>query len=99
MKKSAPAVKGNDFGAFQAQFDKNFIVPKKIRETLAALGDSWLTEVDFLKHSGISTTDLAKFREEFEAHIVVTNAQHGKSQRRLWVGTTKMAAKMREAVS
>lgn len=99
MKKAISAVKGNDFSAFQAQYDKSFIVPKKIKEGLEALGDSWMTEVDFIKLAGLSTADLAKFRDQFEPHIVLTNAQHGKDKRRLWAGTTKFADKMRERIS
>ena len=57
--------------------------------------ENWLYEGDFLKLSGLSTTQLAMFREQFEKHIVEAPAAHGKSVKRVYFGNAKVAAKLR----
>jgi hypothetical protein len=91
----SPAKPGKSIDDFRASHDKNFIVPLKIREALKKIGDGWEYESDLMKIAGLSTTDLARFRDQFEDHIVVTS---GKSQKRVWCGTAKLAAQLREMV-
>ena len=93
--KPASTTVGKSLAAFRASHDKNFIVPLKIREALKKIGSGWEYESDLMKIAGISTTDLGRFRDQFEDHIVVTT---GKSQKRVWCGTAKLAAQLREMV-
>ncbi len=85
---------------FRAAHDPNVIVPTKIRAALAAMEkegpEHWLYEVDFLRLSGLSTTQLAMFRKDFENHIVeVPGGSSGKSAKRIYFGNAKVAAKLR----
>jgi hypothetical protein len=96
-KKTAPLVsKGKTLEEFRSAHDKNYIVPKKIKEALAKLGESWEYEVDFMKLAGVSTTDLVNFREQFDAHIVAVKINGSSHRRNVWAGTTAFAAKLRE---
>jgi hypothetical protein len=84
---------------FQAAHDVNVIIPSKIRAALAALekegAENWEYEVDFLKRAAISTTQLATFRDQFAEHIVEAPAVHGKSTRRAYFGSAKVAKRLR----
>lgn len=98
VKKPKPAVErkssahGKSLEDFRAEHDKGFIVPRKIKEALAKLGEGWLYEVEFLKLAHLSTTDLATYREEFADHIVNVG---GRTPKRVWVGTKALAQKMK----
>ncbi len=98
-KKSAPAAKvareGKSLADFRAEHDKSFIVPKKIRDALEKLGDGWQYEVEFLRTAGLSTTDLAAYREEFLDYTVNVG---GRTPRRVWAGTKALAEKMRAMI-
>lgn len=80
---------------FRAVYDKNTIIPQKIREGLAALGnDGWENELDFIKLCGVSTIDFGRFREEFaEFYVTIGGARANK---RVWAGSKALAGKMRE---
>jgi hypothetical protein len=78
---------------FRAEHDKSFIVPKRIRDGLAKLGNGWLYEVEFLRLTGLSTTDCAAYREEFSEYLVTVG---GRVTKRIWVGSKELAKKMRE---
>lgn len=80
---------------FRAAHDKSFIIPQKIREALKKLGDGWEYELDFMRLAGLSVTDLANFREQFEGHIVVAN---GRNPKRVWFGNERIAAEARKMV-
>lgn len=86
---------GRSLDEFRAAHDKEYIVPAKIKTALAAIGDGWEYQVDFLRLAGLSTTDLAAFRDQFEAHIVVTK---GSNPKLIWVGSVAVAKKMRDMV-
>lgn len=85
--------KGKDIDAFRAAHDKSFITPKRIREGLAALGDSWEYEVEFIKRCQLSNTDFAMYREQFKDFYVEVG---GRSPKRVWAGTKAFANKLRE---
>jgi hypothetical protein len=93
------ASKAKTLADFQAAYDPNVIVPAKIRNALAAMEkegpEHHLVELDFLKFAGLSTTQLATFRDQFAAHIVETVATGGKSGKRVYFGNAKIAAKAR----
>lgn len=83
---------GRSIAEFRSAHDKDFIVPKKIRDVLKQLGNSWVYEGEFLKISGLSTTDLANYREEFlDDHTVMVDRT-----KRVWCGTKSFTEKIRE---
>lgn len=94
MSKSKTAA-GRSVEDFRKAHDRNYIIPAKITAGLEQLGDSWCYEGEFLKLSGLSTTDLALFREQFEAHWVVADKS---SKKRVWCGTVKLAGELRGMV-
>lgn len=80
---------------FRAVHDKSFVIPNKIREGLAKLGnDGWEYETDFVKLCGVSVLDFASFREQFADYYVVVGGT--RSGKRVWAGSKALAAKMRE---
>lgn len=83
---------GKDFEAFRAAHDKSFIVPKKIREGLAKLGESWLYEAEFMKLCSLSQTDFAAYRDQFTDFYVTVG---GRTAKRVWAGTKAFANKLR----
>lgn len=88
--------KGKSLDDFRAAHDKSFIVPKKIRDGLAQLGESWEYEVEFMRRCGLSTTDLAAYRTSFQDHVVDIG---GKNPKRIWAGTKKFATQLREKLA
>ena len=90
-KKTAKGVK--TLADFRQAYDKDTIVPAKIRGGIAALGpDGWEYEVEFAKMCGISLYDIGRYRDMFTDHVV----QISKSSKRAWAATKALAAKMRE---
>jgi hypothetical protein len=87
------AAKGKDLETFRSLHDKSFIVPKKIRDGLAALGDSWEYEVEFLKRCSLANQDLAMYRDQFADFYVDTP---GRNPKRVWAGSKKFATQLRE---
>jgi hypothetical protein len=92
----APKKVGRSIDEFRATHDKDFIVPQRIRDGLAALGDGWEYEVAFSKLAGVNLADLGNYRSQFDDHIITIRRDGGK---RAWAGTKASAAKMREMVS
>lgn len=85
---------GRSLNEFRETHDKNFIVPKKIKAALAALGGGWEYEMAFAKMAGISLGDLSAYRSMFEEdHVVVIGGS-----KRAWAGTKLAAEKMRAMV-
>lgn len=95
-KASARSPGGKDIEAFRAAHDKSFIVPKRIKDGLAALGDSWEYEAEFIKRCGVSQTDFAFYREHFADFYVETSGSTNKRGKRVWAGTKAFASKLRE---
>jgi hypothetical protein len=92
--KKPSSTTGRSLDEFRASHDKNFIVPTKIREALVLLGpEGWDYELAFMKLAGISTTDLAQFRDQFEAHVVDVGAP--RAPKRVWAGSVALAKKLR----
>lgn len=89
--------KAKTLADFANAHDKNVIVPKKIKDALDKLGkDGWEYEPEFMRLAGVSVTDFARFREQFEAFYVVVGGS--KSSKRVWAGTAATASAMREMV-
>lgn len=95
-----PAVARNPLAAgrktlsdFRSAYDKNTIVPAKIKEALKALGpDGWEYEVAFAKMAGVSLYDLGRVRDVFAANVVTI----GRDSKRAWAGSPVLAKQMRE---
>ena len=85
---------GRSLQDFRESHDKDFIIPKRIREALRALNGGWDYETTFAKNAGVSLTDLANYRDAFAEHVVVVR----RDSKRAWAGTAAAAAKMREMV-
>lgn len=86
-------VKGRSLSEFRQTFDKDFIVPNKIKTALASLGkDGWEYEVGFAKLAGLSMADLGNYREKFLDFVVTIR------ERRAWAGSKQLADKMRSMV-
>lgn len=92
----SPAGAGRGLDEFRVNFDKSYIVPKRIAAALEKLGSGWQYEVEFSKLAGVNLTDLAHYRPQFEEFVVALNRDGGK---RVWAGTKGFAAKLREMVS
>lgn len=94
---AAPALgkPGRSLDDFRSSHDKDFIVPRRIREALKALGPSnWEYEAQFARLAGVGLADLATYREQFEEHVVAVQRE-GK---RAWAGSPALAVKMRAMV-
>ena len=83
---------GKSLGEFRATYDRNFIVPQKIKAALAKLRGGWEYEVDFARLAGASLMDIGRVREQFADHLVVV----GRDGRRAWAGTKATAEAMRK---
>jgi hypothetical protein len=78
---------------FRAAYDKGVIVPNKIRAALEKLEKdegptAWRHDNEIRELAGISTTELAEFRDRFQDNIVVTAGGKGKN---VWFATVKAA--------
>lgn len=85
---------GKGLSDFRAQHDKDFIVPKKIKTALDALGSGWEYELEFSRLAGVSATDLNLYREQFADYWLVI----GRSGKRAWAGSKSTAESMRAMV-
>ena len=80
---------------FRQAYDKDTIVPAKIKQGLAALGaDGWEYEVEFAKLCGVSLYDMGRVRDRFADYVVPVN----RNTKRAWAGSKSLASKMREMV-
>jgi len=96
-----PSNKPKTLADFRAAHDPDVMIPNRIRAGLAAIEkegpEHYLYESDFLKLTGISTTQLAAYREQFAAHIVEASLHGGsRSSKRAYFGSAKVAAKLRK---
>lgn len=91
--RAAPTSIGRTLNDFRATHDKAYIVPTKITEALAKLGDSWLYEAEFIKACGLTPPDVSAFRDQFADYIVEVR-QDGR-RRTVWAGTKKFAEQLR----
>ena len=92
---SVKKTSGKDIESFRKLHDKSYRIPRLIKESLADLGESWEYEAEFLKRSGISTLDLATFRDQFADHWFEVRAGN-RNSKRVWCGTVKFAIKLKE---
>ena len=89
----APVVKsGKSLNEFRSAYDKDIIIPKKIKVGLSLLGSGWEYEVQFAKIAEISLSDLNIYREQFADYVVALR----KENKRVWAGTKGVAQAIRE---
>jgi len=80
---------------FRKEYDKDYIVPEKIKQALKNLGtDGWEYESVFSKQAGVSMADLSSYREGFSDFVVVLRRE----SKRIWAGSKKLAAQLREMI-
>lgn len=86
-----------------AAHDKNVMIPNRIRDTLKALaasGDDWMYEQDFIRLSKppIAGMDISRYRDQFTDFWVDTPSTNGKSSsRRVWFASKALAAKWKDS--
>lgn len=95
---SAKKQQGKDVETFRQLHDKNFKIPKKIKDALAELGESWEYEADFIKRCSVSNTDFAMFRDNFTEYWLEAKSDN-RNPKRVWCGSVKLANKLREYAS
>lgn len=88
---------GRDLTEFRGSYDKDFIVPRKIEAALAKIGhERWDYNQDFQKLAGVTTNDLALFREQFTDFLVEVGGNGHKKI--IWCGSKALATKLRAMV-
>lgn len=85
--------KGRSVEEFRAVHDDKYKVPKRIREGLAKLGESWLYETEFAKLCGLGANKIGAYREEFVDFII--QLPDSANAKRVWCGTKAFATKLR----
>ena len=84
--------KAKSLSDFKKLYDKDTIVPAKIKAALKELGkDGWNYESDFVKDAGVSLNDLGNYRDMFSDYIVSLK----RDSKRVWAGSKEMATEMR----
>ncbi len=89
----AASKQGRSLIEFRQQYDKDYIIPHKVKAQVQDMGASWLYESEFAKAAGVSLADLGNYRDQF-ADLVVTM----RDSRRVWAGTAKLAQQLREMI-
>lgn len=84
---------------FNAEHNPDVKIPARIRAALASLltegREAWEYESDFMKRCpGVGNGNFAKYRAQFENHIVVVK-QDGRNSKNVWFADTKIATKAR----
>jgi hypothetical protein len=97
---TAPKKSGKTLADLRAAHDKKVIIPNRIRAGLAAMaaaGDDWMYEADFIAASKVSSIDISKFRDQFADFWAELPSTNGKSSlKRAWFSTKKLADKWKE---
>lgn len=94
-------MKAKTLADFRADHFKD--VPANITRALAELRkigpEHYEYELEFMRRSKISSTELGRYRRDFLDYVVVVGRCRGTSgahnPRRVWFGDSKVAAKMR----
>lgn len=86
-----PAKKqGRTLEEFRRTYDKDYIVPARVKAALAELGNGWEYEVQFARLAGVSLADLSSYRDAFAGHVVTL-----RDSRRAWAGKESVAEQMK----
>lgn len=79
---------------FRNEYDKDTLIPKRIKEGLASLRNGWCYESEFVKLACVSYNDLGNYRDMF-SDFIVTLPQKNK---RAWAGSKVTAEQMRSMI-
>lgn len=97
------ASKPRTIADFKAAHDPNVIVPNKIRAAFAVMQkqgpEHFEYELDLARLASVGMAQMAAFRDQFAAHVVETQAQHGKAGKRAFFWDPKVAARVRKELS
>lgn len=93
INKEAPT-SGKSLADFKQTYDKNTIIPRKIKAALKELGSAWEYEAEFIKRAGINYTDMNTFRDMFDDHLIFIKRENKK----IWCGTLAFANKLKELI-
>ena len=91
---SQPAKAGRSLSEFRQTYDKDLIVPTKIKAALKALGSGWEYEMEFSKRSSVGIHDISTYRQMFEGNW----HQIRKDGKRVWSGSKATIESIREMV-
>ena len=92
-----PSTTGKSLTEFRAQYDKDYVIPKKINEGIEKLGpEGWEYELPFMKLCNTGPTDFGRYRDQFAEFYV--EMQGTRSGKRIWAGSKEFAQKLREMV-
>jgi hypothetical protein len=81
---------GRSLSEFRQAYDKDFIVPGRIKAALRVLAGGCEYEVAFANLAGVSLADLGNYRDQFADHVVTL-----RESRRAWAGTVATAKTMK----
>lgn len=102
MSKQSVKTPGRTVADFRGSHDKDVVIPARIRAVLIGMAkegpEHHVYETELLKLADISTGDLAKYRGQFEDHIVVVTTANGRalpSPKNVWFHDAKLARKLR----
>jgi hypothetical protein len=94
-----PKTQAKTLADFNANFNPDVKVPMRLKAALASLAgegpEAWEYEVDFIKRAAVSTTQIAKYREQFTKHFVAVRMDRSGSIKNIWFGDPKVAEKAR----
>jgi len=93
IRRKAPT-SGRSLKDFKQTYDKNTVVPQKIKKALKELGASWEYEAEFIKRAGVNYTDMNTFREMFGDNVVYVK----KDNKKIWCGTVAFANQLKELI-
>jgi hypothetical protein len=85
---------GRSLAEFKQTYDKNTIIPQKIKKALKELGAAWEYEAEFIKRAGVNYTDINTFRDMFDGHVVVVKRE----SKKIWCGTAAFANQLKELI-
>lgn len=88
-------VKPKSISDFKSIYDKDTIVPARVKVGLRSLGGGWEYEVAFARICGVSLADLGNYREQFAEYWTQLRADG----RRVWSGSRATMAEIRKVVA
>ncbi len=84
-------VKGRTIKEFRQLYDKDTIIPQKIKAGLESLGSGWLYEAEFMRHCGVRVVDFKAYQEQFAEYMVAVE----NDRRVVWTGSKTVAEELR----
>ena len=82
---------GRSLAEFRSEYDKDYIIPAKIKAGIKELAGGWEYEVAFAKLAGVSLADLSAYRDAFAYHWFPIK----RDGKRVWAATAELARKLK----